>query len=302
MSKKWEDRRRYRIGDFEYLLDDEDRTAWISEGNSGGAKVYTMPENVEIEGVVYTITSVEIGAYGTPQDASLEEVWFPDSYDYFDECSFSNSPIKKIHLGKGFRYYMYWTLKSAAPDVVVEIDPENPYIKLSDDGHMILSKDGKELIYVIHDIEEVIVPEGVESIVGCAISCKHDVKRIQLPTTLKSIAIDGIRENRMLESLVIPEGVTKIGHQAFCEDIGMTILDLPSTVTEMDCDTIMEDMRLLKLVVRCPQLVKVEPKDKYWQEYIPWNTCHLAVPRFLIPEYRKHPYWGWFKHIDTLDN
>ena len=77
MSKKWEDRRRYRIGDFEYLLDDEDRTAWISEGNSGGAKVYTMPENVEIEGVVYTITSVEIGAYGTPQDASLEEVWFP---------------------------------------------------------------------------------------------------------------------------------------------------------------------------------------------------------------------------------
>ena len=100
MSKKWEDRRRYRIGDFEYLLDDEDRTAWISEGNSGGAKVYTMPEKVEIEGVVYTITSVEIGAYGTPQDASLEEVWFPDSYDFFDECSFSNSPIKKIHLGK----------------------------------------------------------------------------------------------------------------------------------------------------------------------------------------------------------
>ena len=146
MNKKWEDRRRYKIGDFEYLLDDDDRTAWISEGNSGGARVYTMPESVEIEGVVYTITSVEIGAYGTPQDVFLEEVWFPDSYDYFDEYSFSNSPIKKIHLGKGFRYYMYWTLKSASPDVKVEIDPENPYITMSDDGHMILNKDGKELI------------------------------------------------------------------------------------------------------------------------------------------------------------
>lgn len=44
MSKSYEERRRYRIGDFEYLLGDDDRTAWISEGNSGGAIIYTMPE------------------------------------------------------------------------------------------------------------------------------------------------------------------------------------------------------------------------------------------------------------------
>lgn len=300
MSKSYEERRRYRVGDFEYLLDDDDRTAWISEGNSGGARVYSMPEKVEIEGKEYTITSVEIGAYCTPEDAFLEEVWFPDSYDYFDEYSFCNSPIRKIHLGKGFRWYMYWSLKSAVPDIGVEIDPGNQYIKLSDDGHMVLTRDGRELIYVIHDIEEVIVPDGVESIAGCAISCKHNLKRIHLPTTLKSIGSDGIRENRILEALVIPEGVSEIGRQAFCEDTGLTMLDLPSTVAEMDCDTIMKDRGLLKLVMRCHRSVKVDPKDRYWQEYIPWSTCHLVVPKHLIPEYRKHPYWGWFKHIDPL--
>lgn len=65
MSKNWEDRRRYKIRDFEYL------------------------------------------------------------------------PIRKIHLGKGFKWYPHWTLKSALPDVEVEIDPDNPYIKISDDGHMV---------------------------------------------------------------------------------------------------------------------------------------------------------------------
>ena len=60
VSKSYEKRRRYRIGDFEYLLNDEDRTALISEGNSGGAKAYTMPVIVEIEWALYTITSVEV--------------------------------------------------------------------------------------------------------------------------------------------------------------------------------------------------------------------------------------------------
>ena len=48
MSKTYEERRRVRQGDFEYLVDDDDRTAWISEGHCGGARVYTMPGKVTI--------------------------------------------------------------------------------------------------------------------------------------------------------------------------------------------------------------------------------------------------------------
>lgn len=256
MSKPYIERRRFRTGDFEYLLDDDDLTAWISKGNSGDAKVYIMPEMVEIEGVKYTITSVEIGAYQTPLDANLEEVIFPDCYESFDEYTFCNSPIKKVHLGKGFRYYMFWTLKSASDDVIVDIDPGNPYLQMSDDGHMVLSKDGKELVYLIHDIEEVVVPEGVESIVGCAMSCKVKLKRITLPSTLK----------------------------------------------EVQYEFIMEDMCLEKIILRSPDVVRVDIYGDYWNERIPLETCHLVVPRQLIPSYRSHPYWGWFKHIDILND
>lgn len=203
VSKTYEERRRVRQGDFEYLVDDGDRTAWISEGHCGGVRVYTMPEKVTIEGVEYTITSAEFGAYRTPHDTNLEEVYFPDNYEYFDEYTFCDSPLRKVRLGKGFRHYTYWTLRSAVPDVKVEIDADNPYIKMSDDGHMVLSKDGKKLIYLVHDIEDVFVPEGVKSVLGCAISCNHKLKRLHMPGTLKEIATDGIMGNVSLERLML---------------------------------------------------------------------------------------------------
>lgn len=203
MSKTYEERRRVCQGDFEYLVDDDDRTAWIGEGHCSGARVYTMPEKVTIDGVEYTITSAEIGAFRTPHDTNLEEVYFPDSYEYFDEYTFCDSPVRKVRLGKGFRHYSYWSLRSAAPDVKVEIDAGNPYIKMSDDGHMVLSKDGKELIYLVHDIEDVFVPEGVKSVLGCAISCNHKLKRLHMPGTLKEIATDGIMGNVSLERLML---------------------------------------------------------------------------------------------------
>ena len=298
MSKIYEQRRRVCMGEFEYLVDDDDQTAWIDVGNSGGAREYTMPDKVLIDGIFYNITSAEAGAYGTPLDVNLEEVYFPDSYEYFDEHTFYGSPIKRIHLGKGFRYYMYWTLKSAADDLQVDIDPGNPYIKMSNDGLFVLSKDGKDLIYMVQDVENAIVPEGVESILGCAISCKQRLQHVHLPSSLKSITIDGMIQNQALESIVIPEGVNMIGHQAFCGDTALKMADLPSTITEIDSDTFMDDLQLARIILRAPEVVKVNYID---YDDFPLNTCHLTVPKHLIPHYRKHPLWGWFKHIDSIE-
>ena len=200
MSKAYNERRRVCQGEFEYLVDDDDRTAWIYKGNSGGAKVYTLPETAVIDGVPYTITSVEIGAYGTESDSLIEELNIPDCYEYLDEESFRASPIKVLHIGKGLRHYMFWSLKSAVSDFVVEIDQDNPFIRMSDDGHMVLSKDGKTLIYLLHDLEEVTVPDGVETICSYAISCNTKLRRVNLPPSLKTIEPNGISENENLKS------------------------------------------------------------------------------------------------------
>ena len=162
----------------------------------------------------------------------------------------------------------------------------------------ILSKDGKDLIYMVQDVENAIVPEGVEYILGCAISCKQRLQHVHLPSSLKSIAIDGMIQNRALESIVIPEGVNMIGHQAFCGDTALKMADLPSTITEIDSDTFMDDLQLARIILRAPEVVKVNYID---YDDFPLNTCHLTVPKHLIPHYRKHPLWGWFKHIDSIE-
>ena len=301
MSKSWEQRRRLRVGEFEYLLDDDDLTAWITEARSKGARVYTLPDRVDINSVMCRITSIEIGAYNSEEDANVEELYFPDSYEFFDEFNFSQAPLKIIHIGKGMSWYHYWTFSSAANDVTIIIDPDNPFIKMSEDGHFVLSKDGKELIYMVHDIEEASVPEGVESIVGCAISCKNNLRHVHLPSSLKSIAIDGMIQNRALESIVVPEGVSMIGHQAFCGDTALEIADLPSTITVIDSDTFMDAGNLSTIVLRAPIVVNVCQMGHDWFDDFPLNSCRLVVPRNLIPEYRKHPVWGWFKHIDSIE-
>ena len=300
MSQEKERRTVFRDG-FEYLLDDDDRTAWIQEGNSGGARVYVMPEKVEIDGVTYTITSVEFNAYNTPLDTGLEELYFTDGYEYFDEYAFGRSPLKKIRLGKGLRYYMQGALRSAADDVRMEIDPDNPYIKMSNDGHSVLSKDGKELIYVIHDVEELVIPEGVESIAGCAIMGKTRMRTVRLPSSLKRIAVDGMIDNSRLESLLIPEGVEEIGCQAFCGNASLTSADFPSTLAEMDSETFLFDRRLACLTLRSPTVVNVNFQGRIWYEEVPLETCRLVVPKRLIPEYRKDPFWGWIKQIDPIE-
>ncbi len=63
MSKDYAERHRYICDGWEYLLDDDDRTAWISNGVIGKQKVYTLPTALNVDGESYVIESVELFAY-----------------------------------------------------------------------------------------------------------------------------------------------------------------------------------------------------------------------------------------------
>ena len=302
MSKRYEERRKYSIGDFEYLLDDEDGTAWIDDGNSGGAKVYTLPEKVEIEDRVFLITSVEAGGFGTDNDRNLEELFIPDGYEYFDEYSFVEAPISKLHIGKGLQYFHPWCLKSAAANISIDIHPQNNSFKMSEDRCFVLSKDGKELVAMMYDVEEATIPDGVERILCCSMTGKERLKTVNFPASLRLIEGDGMIENKAIERLFIPEGVAQIGIQAFCGNDSLKTLDLPSTLKKVQYEFILEDMCLESIILRSPDVVSVDIYGNYWSERIPLETCHLVVPGQLISAYRSHPYWGCFRHIDILND
>ena len=88
-------RRNYKQGGCEYLLNDEERTAWIVKGPRIGRRHrYRIPNQVIVNGERYDIESVEIGAFKKAK--CLRHLIVPDSIIFIDEYNFSSLPNLRI--------------------------------------------------------------------------------------------------------------------------------------------------------------------------------------------------------------
>ena len=296
-TKPYDSRRRYKAGGMEYLLDDDDGTAWLCKGIYGGTDTCTLPEEVAVGERTYRITSAE-GEFTVKEGTLVQELVIPDSYEYLGDIFFSESYIEAIHIGRGLRWLNAWCFHRLSPDVAITIDPENPHIKMSEDGNCVLTKDGRRLISVARDVPELTVPDDVVEICPMAINCLG-VECLSLPSSLKVIGSEGICQCHSLHSIVIPEGVETIHTQGLSDNRSLMEIDLPTTLRQLDGETFVEDNCLERIVVRAA----IPPTFKGGMDLdlTRINTCHLAVPRQSLPAYRNHTDWGWFRHIDILE-
>lgn len=292
---KWnEDREKITVDGFEYLIDREDKTAWINDATTGGAVEYTLPESAVIDGERYVCESVEIGAFW--KEPNLEILNIPDTYCYIDEDCFRDcEKLHTVHIGAGLEHYLYWSF-SGCPLKTVTISSDNRYLKVSDDGNLIMSKDGK----IVYDIvrgktnQELIVPEGVEEIHGTAISCSN-IGYLHLPSTLKKIGNNGIFRCRNLGHLTIPEGVTEICLQGLSDLKNLIVLELPSTLKKYSFEMLSGNERLSSLVLFGDRVLEIEDRGQLDQfSGTPIEHITLFVPRHLVNDYRNHPQWGRF--------
>ena len=142
MSLDFYHRREYHQDKFVYLLDDEEKTAWIKKGRIKRCRRYRLPDHVMIDGVRYIIESVEIGAYNHPR--TLRHLVIPDRYVYVDEDTlFGLNNLQSVHIGKKVEVLDGWNFRQCPKLRVYHIDKDNPHLKKSDG--MILSKDGKKV-------------------------------------------------------------------------------------------------------------------------------------------------------------
>lgn len=287
-----------RKGEWEYYVSYEDMTAWITKGTTGGEAIFTLPQSVSLNGVTFTIESVDLSAFSSEE--SLTELHIPDSYTYIDEYAFCGcSNLRKVFIGKGLRHYMYWSFKFC-PLEIIRISRNNPYMKISDDGKCVLSKDGTRLIYMAIDSDAITVPNGVKILEGCAISCSS-VKSINLPATLEILEGCAIIENVNLKELAVPEGVRGAGDQAFLGNGNLLKLDLPSTLTSLGFQPFMDCSSLQEIILRSNSPVEIPESgsvDNF--SYFPAESCTLKVPYHLVEHYKSHKEWGIIKNIVAI--
>ena len=155
------ERRVYRIGRYVYLLDDNDHTAWIKQGHIGRCKTYRIPSSVNIEGVRYAITSVELGAYKCPR--TLQHLVFPDTIEYIDEDEFTHLPnLRSVYIGKGVQYLLNWHFRCCPKLHSITIDRHNPHLRVQDG--LVLTQDGTTLLRSLFRRRELIIPDGVKRV------------------------------------------------------------------------------------------------------------------------------------------
>lgn len=283
----------YRKGKWVFRLNYEDRTAWIIKGHIGNKKVFTLPEKVKYGAEIFDIQYVEL--YAFTNEKFVEEIHFPDSYIYIDEDGFVNCKnLRRIYLGGGIRYYHYWSFKKC-PLEQIAIDAANPYLKMSDDGKCILSKDGTELVCMPLDACSITVPDTVTELAVCSFTYTS-LSKIRLPASLRKIGSNAFMGNSCLLELHIPEGVHDCGIQTYYGNENLQVLDLPSTLKTLEWEAIDGCSSLKCLILRCGNVVETEELG----DDVPFATCTLCVPENLLNKYKMHPQWGKFKEMAAL--
>lgn len=269
-----------------YLLDDFDKTAWIVKGRIGRCKRFRIPDSVEIDGQIYTITSIEIGAFNHPE--TLRHLVIPDSVEYVDEDEFTFMPrLRSIHIGKGVKHLTDWHFRLSKGAVPLFIDKDNPHLKHH--NNLLLTADGKTVLRTMKRCRSYIVPEGVEKIHACAMWVNEILEEVTLPSTLKVVGDNGLSINPRLKRLIFPEGFETFDVQGLMDNTGLEYLDLPSTLKKLT-DSLCGCSGLKTLIIRTNHVFDEPHLDI---EDIP-RDCQILVPDQLVEEYKRHPVWGRF--------
>lgn len=301
MSSTYKERETVSVNGIEYLIDRDKRTAWIGKTPIQGSVELTLPESVTIDGIRYTCTDVEWGAFD--DEPNLAVLNIPDSYTYIDEYAFRT--CKKLHtvnIGSGLKHFHPCSFYGC-PLKSVTISAENSFLKMSDDGNLVLSKNGKTLYSVIdkENLDDLTIQEGVKEIYSQALSgCSF--RNISFPSTLRKIVSNAINECSNIGHLIIPEGVTEIGHQGLERLENLIVLDLPSTLKHYSFQMLSGDVRLSFLILRSNSIVELETVERF-DSFLdtPVGSITLLVPAHLVTAYKEHPQWSRFRTIQAID-
>lgn len=290
-------RRKYKQGKFVYLLDEEEKTAWIAKGHIGRCRRYRLPDHVLVDGQRYTVESVEAGAYNRPR--TLRHLVIPDTFNYVDEWAFLCNNLRSVYIGKGLDYLDSWTFCHCNKPRIFHIDKDNPYLKY--ENGMVLSKDGKTLWSAYTKRPHTIIPNGVEVIGGSAFMNDQKLESVMFPKSIRMIKSCVFSNCPKLRCVVLPEGFEKFRVQCFDENLSLKHIDLPSTLTDLGEMTFADCPNLETVVLRSPKKL-----DYRWCfDAILYDNKmvnpYLYVPADLVEQYKQDPEWGVFKHILPID-
>ena len=300
MSLDYYHRRKVHLNGWEYLLDDEERTAWIAKGKIKRVRRYRIPTSVVIEGKEYRIESVEMGAFRHTK--TLRHLVIPDGIQYVDEYNFSFSKsLRSIYIGKDVDYISSWLFHNNPNLRTFVISPDNPHLFMEDG--IVYSKDGTVALCAIFQPRHLHIREGVTLIENVAFWWNPRLEQVDFPASLRKIGDNSFAGCPRLKSIVLPEGFEECVVQSFEENKGLESVDLPSTMSMLQWDTFLDCPNLHTMRIRTKDVLPIDLYSEYDKDEFDKMVSQydIFVPSHLIDAYRHHPYWGKCRSINSLD-
>ena len=196
----------FQNGNNTYMI--EDGYLYSKDGKT---LIYVVPTKTTIN-VRETVETIGTYAIHGPR---VTELIIPDNVTTISTQLFNNTyNLKKIEIGRGVKKldsrFKSWS--SIPNGLELTIDSNNPYYKV--EGNLILTKDGKEVVTFINNVQSQIVPNGVEKLQGYAFITITAIEII-LPSTLREIGTESFAQNSYITKIEIPSSVKSIGSNAF---------------------------------------------------------------------------------------
>lgn len=219
----------------------------------------------------------------------IEKVVLPEGLSELGEYAFMNAHILALHIPASLTKIGDCAINAQRSITymhklryfAVTVDENNPVLKR--DGKMLLSADGKKLIYFNKDQQggdTLIIPDGVEVIgpSSCSV-CGFD--KVIIPSSVTTIGASAFLGAYIYDDLIIPEGVLTLEDSAFyaCRLYDGRVkeyykISLPSTLESLG-DQCFRECSATELII--PEGIKTLPDYCFYSAHID----KITLPRKL---------------------
>ncbi len=154
--------------------------------------------------------------------SNLSQLILSSNLERIGNFAISSSSITQLYLGEKVNYLS----TSSFGSVNVTISEDNPNLK-TEDGTLILSKDGKRLVAVTKNLTTYDIPSSVEIIATNAFYAKTNFKEITLPKNIRNIENSAFDFSINLQKVTIQSNIENIATNAFsrCNSLKEIIID-----------------------------------------------------------------------------
>ncbi len=175
---------------------------------------FTMPDTVK-----------QIASNAFQSKSNLSEVKLSKNLERINSWEFSGTRITQLYLPSKVNNIEYQCF--AGTNIDITIAEDNQTYK-TEDGALILSKDGKSAVATSKTLETYNIPSSVETIRGGTFYCRNgNFKEITIPTNVKNIESNAFLSASSLTKIEIPSTIKNIGASAFseCNSLKEIIID-----------------------------------------------------------------------------